>query len=185
MSLKSPIQQSDNWFAGEDKVLRYFVTTGPAISVTALAQSGATSISVSPLTVALAAATKVRFGGGTGSVVATLTAPAAVGALTLAVAALTGAVQVNETGKQTVDVSLWAVEWALGAESDTATPILTKTVGAGITLGADGQVDVALAAGDTAAFSPATYWYSLRRTDAGNVTILAFGPALLQLAGAH
>jgi len=60
--------------------------------------------------------------------------------------------------------------------------LFTKTVGAGITLTspAGGIVDVQIDAADTSGLSPTTYYYVLRRTNAGSHWELAYGTAVLK-----
>lgn len=78
----------------------------------------------------------------------------------------------------------WGLEWVLRERPDAGTTILTKTVGSGITItnGTAGICSVAIADADTIALNPGDYYYTLRRSDAGYETVLAFGRATLRQA---
>ena len=82
------------------------------------------------------------------------------------------------------NITGWALEWVLRDAPGNATALLTKTVGDGITItdGAAGRCDVAIADTDTESLSPNLLFHTLRRTDDGLETVLAFGEALLKQA---
>lgn len=180
MSRLSPILAGDHWFVGEDRVFRFYVVTGEKVKASALAANGATSISVDPLKEALANGDKVRFNGGVAGVVATLSAAAAIGATVLTVAALSGAVQKGEAGYKVQVITGWTLQWVLRTTPEAAAA--TLTVVPTINSGVDGDCQVAVTDTDTLALPPATYFHTLRRSDAGNEVVLAYGDAVLQRA---
>jgi hypothetical protein len=94
------------------------------------------------------------------------------------------------------DVTLWQFRWELRVK-DTATgiPILSKTLGSGITITGVYDADhasntqrVVIAIADTETYSdtdqvlipPKTYTYSLKRDDAGSEKTLVYGKFVLQ-----
>lgn len=79
--------------AGSQRLIMH-ITQRINVTAAALANSGATAITVDPLVSPLNNASTVVFGG----VTATLTAPAAVGARTLAVSALSGSIPAGTVG---------------------------------------------------------------------------------------
>lgn len=94
------------------------------------------------------------------------------------------------------DVTGWAFAWVLRKrDDDPDPPVLEKTtVGGGITItgtyNADPavntqRVEVAIADTDTENLDAGRYRHSLKRTDEGSETILAFGDAYLQRATAR
>lgn len=101
----------------------------------------------------------------------------------------------QEDGKTPDDVSLYALEWVMRKKvTDPDPPSLRKTSGAGITVTGTYNVDpnlntqriiVTIAADDTAALPPYEYQHSLKRTDSGSRTILAFGQCVLLAATAR
>jgi len=90
------------------------------------------------------------------------------------------------------DINGWAITFSLRDRTD-GTLLLSKSVGSGITLTtpANGVLEVAIARGDTIdgsgniLINPGRYVYALQRTDAGSVTDLAFGDAVLRLAASR
>ena len=100
-----------------------------------------------------------------------------------------------------LDVSGYAMTWILRKKDTASDPaLLTKTTGAGITVTGTFDVDpdvntqrvvVTLADTDMATdlgvviIPPLKYRYSLKRTDAGSETILAFGNFVLREATAR
>ena len=113
MSKDSPIKQSDNWFIGEDRTLRFSVADSAG-----LAQN----------------------------------------------------------------ISGWTLEWVLRERPWGTQALVTKTTSAGITItnAAGGVCEVAVADDDTINLAPGAYFHTLRRTNAGAETVLAFGDAILQ-----
>ena len=192
MSIESPITEKDNWFAGEDKVIDYYITTSPRVEASATAAQGATVIAIEPLSEALADGDKVRFtAAGETGIVATLTAAAAVGATSLTVSALGGTIHVGTVGGKVQDITGWALEWVLRDGPAGATALITKTrtetaeAGISITDGANGICRVTIADTDTLTLAPGRsrrYYYTLRRTDEGSEQVLSFGDAILRRA---
>lgn len=111
MSKDSPIRQSDNWFIGEDRDLRYTVLDASAVAV---------------------------------------------------------------------NISGWTLEWVLREKPWGATALITKTPA--LTTPGSGICTVSIADDDTINLQPGIYYYTLRRTNAGAETVLAFGDAVLQQA---
>ncbi len=83
-----------------------------------------------------------------------------------------------------LSISGWTLEWVLRERPWGAQALVTKTTGAGITItdAPNGVCEVALADDDTIALAPGAYFHTLRRTNAGFETVLAFGDAVLQQA---
>lgn len=89
-------------------------------------------------------------------------------------------------GTTAQDVTGWALSWRLkkrATDADSAS-ILTKTTVSGIALTtpASGIVTVTVDDTDTDSLAPQTYYHELKRTTAGNETVLAYGTALLKQA---
>lgn len=162
-------------YVGKAVTIRYYVTTGRAVKVRTVAENGASTIEVEDLDEAISSGEKVRFG----AVVATLTADAVQGARSLAVSAIVGRLPRGSVGYKVVNVTGWTVEWVARDSANAA--ILSRTVGSGITLGADGLIEVAftraltLTAPSTVLIEPGVYPYALARTTAGSETPLAEG----------
>lgn len=81
----------------------------------------------------------------------------------------------------------WALEWVLRRSAASSTATLTKTTGAGeiaISNGAgtNDRATVTITDDDTLNLVAGTYEYALRRADAGNEQVLAFGKLELQQA---
>jgi hypothetical protein len=187
MSVEAQIGQALNLFVGEDKTLTFYVTTGNDITTAASALKSATAITVGPLTEALSSGDKVRFGGGSGigaGIVATLSAAAAIGDTSLAVDALPGTIASNTKGRKIQDITGYTLEWVLRA-GPAASVLLTKTPA--ITDAANGICQVAIADDDTVdgtgviLIQPGTHYHTLRKTNAGDESVLAFGVAVLRL----
>jgi len=89
------------------------------------------------------------------------------------------------------DVTGWGLTWILrrkDADADPAllvkTPTITGTYNATPALNTQ-RVEVSIVDTDTENFAAGTYRYSLKRTDDGSETILAYGDAVLQQATAR
>ncbi len=80
------------------------------------------------------------------------------------------------------DISGWTLEWVLRERPWGTQALITKTTGAGITItnASGGVCEVAIADDDTLSLPPGGYFHTLRRTNAGAETVLAFGDAVLQ-----
>jgi hypothetical protein len=81
------------------------------------------------------------------------------------------------------DVTGWTFTWVLRQPASGATALISKTLGSGISVvgsAANGVIDVAIAAADTASLASGTYFYTLWRTNTGSKTELAFGDAVLR-----
>jgi hypothetical protein len=194
MSIEAPIGRVLNLFIGEDKTLTFYVMTGNDITTAASAAKSATTVQVAALTQPLSSGDKVRFGAGGGAsgsagVGATLSAAAAIGDTSLAVNALPGAIARSVVGRKIQDITGYTMEWVLRAGPTAVSDLLTKTIGDGITItdAGNGICQVALAADDTAdsdgviIIQPGDYFHTLRKTNAGDESVLAFGLAVLRL----
>ncbi len=188
MSIEAPISKDFNFFVGEDKTITFYVMTGNDITTTALAAKSAVAISVAPLSEALGSGNKVRFGGGGGvgaGIVATLSGAAAIGDTSLAVDALSGAIVSNTIGRKVQDITGYTFEWILRT-APAGSILLTKTPA--ITSATNGICQVTISDDDTAddtgmvLIQPGAHYHTLRKTNAGDASILAFGPAVLRLA---
>jgi hypothetical protein len=93
-----------------------------------------------------------------------------------------------------VDVTGWALEWALRHHASDADAVLSKTTSTGISLSgtynADPDVNtqrvvVAITSADTDPLEAAIYKHGLKRTDAGSESVLTYGDAWLQVSAAH
>ena len=87
---------------------------------------------------------------------------------------------VTNSGSTAVDITGWAVEFIMSPLDTTAvaSATLNYTTSGGeiaLTTPTSGVLDVAIADSDTAAITAQRYRYSLRRTDAGLETVLAYG----------
>ena len=119
MARDAPIRETDNWFIGEDQLLRFTIDDGA------------------------------------------IPTPAA------------------------SDITGFALEWVLRLSPGGPVALIAKTTGAGIVItdGPNGVCEVAIDDGDTINLQPsARYFHTLRRTDAGFETVLAFGDAVLRQA---
>lgn len=99
---------------------------------------------------------------------------------------------VKDANSATIDITGWAITWELRASTDAASALLSKSVGSGINLTdpTNGVLEVHINRADTwsgtaAVIQPGRYVHALHRTDAGAVTELAFGDAVLQLAASR
>ena len=75
------------------------------------------------------------------------------------------------------DITGWTISWKLSA---TLSGNATLTKSATLTTPASGICTVSVAAGDTSGLTPGTYYYVLRRTNAGSAAELAYGSCELQ-----
>jgi len=82
-------------------------------------------------------------------------------------------VRVTATG---LNITGWTLAFSV-AVGYGATPLFTKTVGAGITItdGPNGVFDVAIADTDTDGLASGGYVWEAKRIDAGQETVLAYG----------
>jgi hypothetical protein len=88
---------------------------------------------------------------------------------------------INDSTGATVNVTGWQVTFKLAA-SLSGDMLFTKTVGAGITLTSptSGILQVLCSSADTISLAPGTYFYALRRTDAGFKAELDYGSVILK-----
>ena len=86
-------------------------------------------------------------------------------------------VAVTDTMSPATGISGWSLQFTLRKNYGDPTPLLTKTIGAGITVtdAVNGVFTIALANADTANLAPGAYVYDIERTNAGNRTVLTIG----------
>lgn len=85
---------------------------------------------------------------------------------------------VSDAGSNPIDLTLSGTElrFLLRATFDDVAALLTKTIGSGITIGADGSYTVTIPETDKATLVPATYEYTLEYTaPGGDITVVARG----------
>lgn len=75
------------------------------------------------------------------------------------------------------NITGWSLQFTLRKQYGDAAALLTKTIGAGITVtdATNGVFKVALASADSAGLELKAYVYDIQRTDAGNRTVLTIG----------
>lgn len=73
----------------------------------------------------------------------------------------------------------WAMEWTLNSRRSKEGVLYKGTATGGI-VGSGSVADVTIQASDTFSLPEGSYNYVLRRTDAGNEGVLAYGPAVLR-----
>lgn len=81
-----------------------------------------------------------------------------------------------------VNITGWSIAFSVRAQPNSNSPVLiTKTVGAGVTLSSPtaGQFTVAIADADTASLAAGTYYFDIQRTDNGHVTVMTIGQITL------
>ena len=185
MAVYAPIRDSDGWFKGCDFIVDYYHTTTPHVKAAADVALAATAVPLAePLEEALITGDKVRFAPeGKAGVIVTLTADAVVGATSMTVSATTGIIHGDTPGaKVQRGINTWTEQWKAQRGNDPA--IITKTTGSGLTVTDEpnGVGRLTLAPADTpATIEKGGYDTSLRRTDAPNAVVLAFGDAVLQV----
>jgi hypothetical protein len=85
----------------------------------------------------------------------------------------------------------WSLAWSLWPRKGGGAVLFTKTVGAGIEIvnspapplgngGTNARAEVTLARADTVTLPPGSYFFTLRRTNAGFENVLAYGDAVLR-----
>jgi hypothetical protein len=84
---------------------------------------------------------------------------------------------VSDSNGAIQDITGFTIQFKMGLQQG-GTAVLTKS--ATLTTPAAGICTVSVASADTAALTPATYWYALSRTDTGQNQLLAYGLAVLQ-----
>jgi hypothetical protein len=86
------------------------------------------------------------------------------------------------------NITGWSVSWMMKRDLDDADvdAVLVKTTSAGITLTTptSGILNITIADTDTDGLAAGTYYHEVKRTDAGNETVLATGTCVLQ-QGVH
>jgi len=75
------------------------------------------------------------------------------------------------------DITGWSISFVAHLVKDDGLTVITKTVGAGITLTSPtlGLLTLTLLAADTAGLPPWIYFYRIERTNAGSDTVLSYG----------
>ena len=99
-------------------------------------------------------------------------------------------IDVNQSdGSTAQDMTGWNLTWELKLKASdlAAAAKITKTVGSGITIddgdGTNDRAAIVLDDDDTETLDPGIYYHQLRRTDAGNEIVLAYGEAHLRPSG--
>jgi hypothetical protein len=86
------------------------------------------------------------------------------------------------------NITGWSISWMLKRDLDDldVAAALTKTTAAGITLTTptSGILNITIADTDTDALEPGRYYHEVKRTDAGQETVLAIGVCVLK-RGVH
>lgn len=91
---------------------------------------------------------------------------------------------VKDVAGNVLDISAWTVQWALMKRPSATEYLLTKSSGAGIGVEGTDTFVVEIGADDLLAMRPNVELYQeLKRIDAGNENVLAYGPVTLQLSG--
>jgi hypothetical protein len=98
-------------------------------------------------------------------------------------------VTVYQQDKRTLqNITSWSLSWMLKEHLSDAdnVALLTKTTSSGITLTTptSGVCTVSIADTDTDSIVPGRYYHELKRTDAGNETVLSHGRCVLR-RGVH
>ena len=75
------------------------------------------------------------------------------------------------------NITGWTLTFSIKKQYGDAAALLTKTVGAGITIidAANGVFQIALASADTAALETRQYVFDIQRTNSGSRTVLTIG----------
>jgi predicted RecA/RadA family phage recombinase len=86
-------------------------------------------------------------------------------------------VAITDSLSPVTNITGWSLQFTLRKNYGDTSAILTKTIGAGITVTdvTNGVFKIALANADTANLAPGVYVYDVERTDAGNRTVLTIG----------
>ncbi len=86
-------------------------------------------------------------------------------------------VVITDTMDPTTAISGWSLQFTLRKNYGDPSPLLTKTIGSGITVtdATNGVFTIALADADTVNLAPGAYVYDIERTNAGNRTVLTIG----------
>jgi hypothetical protein len=80
------------------------------------------------------------------------------------------------------NITGWALSWVLKRKQSHSSAKVTKTTGSGITIttGSAGEATIELTDDDTDGLEHGLYYHELKRTDAGEESILIHGTFLLQ-----
>lgn len=86
-------------------------------------------------------------------------------------------VVVTDSMTPVTNITGWSLQFTLRKNYGDATALVTKTVGAGITVtdATNGVFKITLASADTANLALGNYVYDVERTDVGNRTVLSIG----------
>lgn len=175
----SPILPSHGWFQDEDTSIVFHILQGKSIRVREGAAAAATTVKVDPLKEAIADNAVLRCG----DQLITVTEPADVGDNEITVSALSGTIGRGSTFYKVVDITGYTLSWELRASTGAAAALITKT--GAITTPASGVSTVSIA--DTeidTEITPGFYQHRLKRTDASNERLLAYGSACMRRAAA-
>lgn len=86
-------------------------------------------------------------------------------------------VGITDSMSPVTNITGWSLQFTLRRYYGDAAAVLTKTIGAGITVtdATNGVFKVSIASADTANLTPGVYVYDVERADAGNRTVLTIG----------
>lgn len=99
-------------------------------------------------------------------------------------------ITVRDANDAPVSITGWTIEWVLRLNRYHPDVLISKTVGAGITISAQsgltlGQFVVQIDRANTADLKAGTYHHAAARTNAGNYDVISEGYAVLRKAAAH
>lgn len=169
MALEVNFTPKENIFVGEDKILRFYITTGQPIKISEDVNEGDTSIDVDPLSEGITSGSLIRYG----LIVLTTTATVQAGDISIPISATTGRILKGAIGRVVQPITSWTFTFIVKAHPEATTAILTLTPA--IADATNGVVDVTIADTDTDALVPKEYTYKLWRTNAGFESVLAYG----------
>lgn len=152
----------------EITVIAYWDDDEPiSIKLSAAASSGATSLSIERLKYALTNGDMLIFDG---NLVVTLGADAAIGAASLTVSAIDGAIRAGEVGKKLQDLTSYTISLEISDTAADATPEITKSGSLQTQSATDGRgrVQFTIAAADTSSLTSKQYAAAAWRTNSGS-----------------
>lgn len=179
MSIRQDITIDMGRFSGDDLVIDWYLTTGPAIVVDGALDIDATVLRVQPLKRALADGTLIRFAeAGEEGLVVELAEAAVVGATELSVAPAEGYLRQGQRGFAIQDASAFAFSIYVTLPP-AAGVLLSKTVS--VEDGPAGHLRAVLTDADTeTTLTGKSYHYRTRRTDDGLEQTVAYGTLALR-----
>jgi hypothetical protein len=156
-------------FVGEDKTLRFFVTTGMPVVLSDIVEEGDTSITVNPLKDTMANGALIRFG----KIILTTTAERQAGDTNIPVVATTGNIADGSIGRRVQNITGWTFDFKIKVHPEATNNVLS--IVPTISSETNGVVDVDILDTATDIIVPKKYTYKLRRADAGFENVLSYG----------